>query len=381
MKFNIVTFGCKVNQYESNMMKERMLSSNFFYVENISEANIIVVNTCSVTNVADKKCLKMIRRIKREYPNSILVVAGCSSQNKQEIYENLDIDILIGNKEEILERAKDLNTDLSGVEIINPDTSDRLNDYIEAFYELRKNKGMTMTKAEKIVRDPLYFATMMVKLDDADGMVSGAVHTTGDLLRPGLQIIKTAPKVSVVSSFFIMMVPDSEYGEEGMLLFSDCAVNPNPNADQLAAIAIATAETAEKLCKVEPKVAMLSFSTMGSADHESVTKVREATMKAKELRPDLLIDGELQLDAAIVKKVADQKAPGSLVAGKANVLVFPDLQSGNIGYKLVQRFANASAIGPICQGFAKPINDLSRGCSSEDIVKVVAITAVQASMN
>lgn len=295
--------------------------------------------------------------------------------------EGIAYPILIGNKEEILERAKELNTDLSGVEIIDPDTSDRLNDYIEAFYELRKNKGMTMTKAEKIVRDPLYFATMMVKLDDADGMVSGAVHTTGDLLRPGLQIIKTAPKVSVVSSFFIMMVPDSEYGEEGMLLFSDCAVNPNPNADQLAAIAIATAETAEKLCKVEPKVAMLSFSTMGSADHESVTKVREATMKAKELRPDLLIDGELQLDAAIVKKVADQKAPGSPVAGKANVLVFPDLQSGNIGYKLVQRFANASAIGPICQGFAKPINDLSRGCSSEDIVNVVAITAVQASMN
>ena len=258
--------------------------------------------------------------------------------------EGVAYPILIGNKEEILEKAKELNADLSGVEIIDPDTSDRLNDYIEAFYELRKNKGITMTKAEKIVRDPLYFATMMVKLDDADGMVSGAVHTTGDLLRPGLQIIKTAPGVSVVSSFFIMMVPHSEYGEEGMLLFSDCAVNPNPTVDQLAAIAIATAETAENLCKIEPKVAMLSFSTMGSADHESVTKVREATAKAKNL-------------------------------------VFPDLQSGNIGYKLVQRFANASAIGPICQGFAKPINDLSRGCSSEDILRVVAITAVQASMN
>ena len=286
--------------------------------------------------------------------------------------------ILVGNKEEILNKATVLNVDLTGVEIIDPETSENLSKYIEAFYELRKNKGMTMSKAEKIVRDPLYFGTMMVKLGDADGMVSGAVHTTGDLLRPGLQIIKTAPGVSVVSSFFIMMVPDSVYGEEGMLLFSDCAVNPNPNEDQLAAIAIATAETAKNLCKVEPRVAMLSFSTMGSADHELVSKVRTATEKAKELRPDLLIDGEMQLDAAIVESVASQKAPNSKVAGKANVLVFPDLQAGNIGYKLVQRFAKAEAIGPICQGFAKPINDLSRGCSSEDIVKVVAITAVQA---
>ena len=286
--------------------------------------------------------------------------------------------ILVGNKEEILNKATALKVDLTGVEIIGPETSENLSKYIEAFYELRKNKGMTMSKAEKIVRDPLYFGTMMVKLGDADGMVSGAVHTTGDLLRPGLQIIKTAPGVSVVSSFFIMMVPDSVYGEEGMLLFSDCAVNPNPNEDQLAAIAIATAETAKNLCKVEPRVAMLSFSTMGSADHELVSKVRTATEKAKELRPDLLIDGEMQLDAAIVESVASQKAPNSKVAGKANVLVFPDLQAGNIGYKLVQRFAKAEAIGPICQGFAKPINDLSRGCSSEDIVKVVAITAVQA---
>ena len=286
--------------------------------------------------------------------------------------------ILVGNREEILNKATALNADLTGVEIIDPETSENLSKYIEAFYELRKNKGMTMSKAEKIVRDPLYFGTMMVKLGDADGMVSGAVHTTGDLLRPGLQIIKTAQGVSVVSSFFIMMVPDSVYGEEGMLLFSDCAVNPNPNEDQLAAIAIATAETAKNLCKVEPRVAMLSFSTMGSADHELVSKVRTATEKAKELRPDLLIDGEMQLDAAIVESVASQKAPNSKVAGKANVLVFPDLQAGNIGYKLVQRFAKAEAIGPICQGFAKPINDLSRGCSSEDIVKVVAITAVQA---
>jgi phosphate acetyltransferase len=286
--------------------------------------------------------------------------------------------VLVGNVEKIKEKASSLGVNLDGIEIEDPETSVNLDRYINEFYELRKSKGMTIEKASKIVRDPLYFGTMMVKMDDADGMVSGAIHTTGDLLRPGLQIIKTAPGVSVVSSFFIMMVPGSNYGEEGMLLFSDCAVNPNPNSDQLAAIAIATADTAKKLCKVDPKVAMLSFSTMGSADHEVVDKVRLATEKAKELRPDLLIDGEMQLDAAIVKKVADQKAPNSQVAGKANVLIFPDLQSGNIGYKLVQRFANAEAIGPICQGFAKPINDLSRGCSSDDIVKVVALTAVQA---
>lgn len=286
--------------------------------------------------------------------------------------------VLVGDSAKIKENANELGVNLDGVDIIDPNNSERLQCYINEFYELRKSKGMTLGKAEKIVRDPLYFGTMMVKLDDADGMVSGATHTTGDLLRPGLQIIKTAPGVSVVSSFFIMMVPGSQYGEEGMLLFSDCAVNPNPNYEQLAAIAIATAETARSLCKIEPRVAMLSFSTMGSADHEMVDKVRKATELAKELRPDLLIDGELQLDAAIVNKVANQKAPNSNVAGRANVLIFPDLQSGNIGYKLVQRFANAEAIGPMCQGFAKPINDLSRGCSSDDIVNVVALTAVQA---
>ncbi len=297
---------------------------------------------------------------------------------KKIVDEGIALPILVGNRDSILSQAKAQGVDLEGVEIIDPETSPKLDEYIEAFYELRKSKGMTIEKADKIVRDPLYFGTMMVKLDHADGLVSGAVHTTGDLLRPGLQIIKTAPGVSVVSSFFIMLVPGSQYGEDGMLLFSDCAVNPNPNSDQLAAIAIATAETAKNLCKMDPKVAMLSFSTMGSADHELVDKVRKATEKAKELRPDLDIDGEIQLDAAIVSKVASQKAPNSKVAGSANVLVFPDLQAGNIGYKLVQRFANAEAIGPVCQGFAKPINDLSRGCSTDDIVKVVAITAVQA---
>lgn len=297
----------------------------------------------------------------------------------QKIKENGLADvILVGNEGVIKRKAAELKVNLDGICIIDPETSDKINSYVQEFYEMRKNKGMTMEKAEKIVRDPLYYGTMMVKLGDADGMVSGAIHTTGDLLRPGLQIIKTAPGVSVVSSFFIMVVPGSEYGDEGMLLFSDCAVNPNPTAEQLASIAIATAETAKNLFGMSPKVAMLSFSTMGSADHELVDKVRKATELAKELRPDLLIDGEMQLDAAIVDKVAKQKAPNSKVAGNANVLIFPDLQSGNIGYKLVQRFAKAEAIGPVCQGFAKPINDLSRGCSSEDIVNVVAITAVQA---
>lgn len=286
--------------------------------------------------------------------------------------------ILVGSEENIRKRATALDVNIDGIEIIDPEVSPSIDRYISEFYEIRKNKGMTMEKAEKIVRDPLYYGTMMVKLGDADGMVSGAIHTTGDLLRPGLQIIKTAKGASVVSSFFIMLVPNCEYGEEGLLVFSDCAVNPNPTAEQLASIAISTAETAKSLCKIEPKVAMLSFSTMGSADHELVEKVRKATDIAKELRPDLNIDGELQLDAAIVDKVAKQKAPNSKVAGHANVLIFPDLQSGNIGYKLVQRFAKAEAIGPICQGFAKPINDLSRGCSAEDIVSVVALTAVQA---
>lgn len=326
--------------------------------------------------------MKEIWRMAREDKKKIVLPEGDEERTllacDKIIKNGLAELVLIGNVDNIKAKAKELGANIDSVTIEDPETSERTPLFAKEFYELRKNKGMTLEKAEKIVRDPLYYGTMMVKLGYVDGMVSGAVHTTGDLLRPGLQIVKTAPGVSVVSSFFIMMVPDCKYGEEGLLVFSDCAVNPNPNAEQLASIAIATAETAKKLCSIEPKVAMLSFSTMGSADHELVEKVRNATEIAKERRPDLLIDGELQLDAAIVQKVADQKASGSKVAGKANVLVFPDLQAGNIGYKLVQRFANAEAIGPICQGFAKPINDLSRGCNSDDIVNVVAVTAVQA---
>lgn len=292
--------------------------------------------------------------------------------------ENIADVILVGSRNEIEENAKKFGVNIEGITIEDPQTSERTKAYANELYELRKKKGVTQTMAENIILDPMYYATMMVKNDDAHGMVSGAVHTTGDLLRPGLQIIKTAPGISVVSSFFIMILKDKTYGENGQMLFADCAVNPNPNADELAAIAVATAESAKKFMKFEPKVAMLSFSSYGSAKHELVSKVQEATKKAQELRPDLSIDGELQLDAAIVESVGKKKAAASPVAGKANVLVFPDLQAGNIGYKLVERIAGADAIGPICQGFAKPINDLSRGCSVEDIVNVVAITAVQA---
>lgn len=286
--------------------------------------------------------------------------------------------ILIGSEEVIREKAQKLGLNIEGIEIEDPAKSEKTSEYVKEFYELRKSKGVTEEIAAKTMLDPMYFGTMMVKKDDAQGMVSGAIHTTGDLLRPGLQIVKTAPGISVVSSFFVMLLEDESYGKEGMMLFADCAVNPNPNEDELAAIAISTADTAKKLCGMDPKVAMLSFSTMGSAKHELVTKVQNAVKKANELRPDLAIEGELQADAALVAKVGKQKAPNSKVAGEANVLVFPDLQAGNIGYKLVQRLAGAEAIGPICQGFAKPINDLSRGCSAEDIVNVVAITAVQA---
>lgn len=286
--------------------------------------------------------------------------------------------ILVGSQDKIKENAKNFGVNIEGIEIVDPEVSPKTAEYAKAFYELRKNKGVTEEKALQTVKDPVYYGTMMVKLEDAHGLVSGAVHSTGDLLRPGLQIIKTAPGIKVVSSFFVMELENSPYGDNGTLLFGDCAVNPNPTSEELVSIAISTAENAKTLCGIDPKVAMLSFSTMGSAKHENVNKVVEATRMAKEARPDLAIDGELQLDAAIVDKVASLKAPNSTVAGNSNVLIFPDLQAGNIGYKLVQRFAGAEAIGPVCQGFAKPINDLSRGCSVDDIVNVVAITAVQA---
>ena len=285
---------------------------------------------------------------------------------------------LIGKVDEVKAVAKKFNVDLTGVEIIDQCESPDLADFTEKFYEMRKAKGVTPEKAADTMKDPLFFAAMMVKTGKADGMVAGAINTTGNTLRPALQIIKTAPGITTVSSCFIMEVPNKNLGADGVLLFADCAVNPDPTSEQLAAIAIASANTARALCGFEPNVAMLSFSTKGSAKHDNVEKVQKAVALAKELAPDLNLDGELQLDAAVVQKVADLKAPGSPVAGKANVLVFPDLQSGNIGYKLVQRFAGAEAVGPVSQGFAGPVNDLSRGCSVQDVVSVVAITAVQA---
>lgn len=285
---------------------------------------------------------------------------------------------LLGRKDEIEAAAQKLSVSLDGVGIIDPLTSPDLPAFIEKFYEMRKDKGVTFEKAAETMKDTLFFAAMMIKVGKADGMVAGAINTTGNTLRPALQIIKTAPGISTVSSCFIMEVPNKALGTDGVLLFGDCAINPEPTAEQLAAIAVASANTARALAGIEPAVAMLSFSTKGSAKHELVDKVQQATALAKQLAPNLNLDGEMQLDAAIVPKVAALKAPGSPVAGKANVLIFPDLQSGNIGYKLVQRFAGAEAIGPVSQGFAAPVNDLSRGCSVQDIVSVVAITAVQA---
>ena len=282
--------------------------------------------------------------------------------------------ILLGDEEKIASYGEDL----TGATIINPAKSELLADYANTLYELRKAKGMTEEKAAALVKDPMYYGVMMVKAGDADGLVSGAIHSTGDMLRPALQIIKSKPGIKTVSSCFLMECPDKSYGDDGIMIFADCAVNIDPTAEELANIAIGAADSARALANMEPRVAMLSFSTMGSAKHDNVTKVQEATRIAKEMAPELALDGELQLDAAIVEKVGQLKAPGSKVAGHANVLVFPDLGAGNIGYKLVQRLAGAEAYGPILQGIAKPCNDLSRGCSVEDIVATVAITAAQA---
>ncbi len=285
---------------------------------------------------------------------------------------------LLGDEEEIKKVAEKFNVCLCGIDIINPLTDPDFEHYANGFYELRKAKGMTPEKARETIKNTLFYACMMIKEGKADGMVSGAINTTGNTLRPGLQIIKMAKGINTISSCFIMEIPNKEYGDNGLMLFGDCAININPNPDELASIAIATANTAKTLLGMDPKVAMLSFSTKGSAKHENVDKVTAALAKVKELAPELDVDGELQADAAMVPKVAALKAPGSKVAGHANVLIFPDLQAGNIGYKLVQRLAGAEAVGPVSQGFAKPINDLSRGCSIADIVSVVAITAVQA---
>ena len=288
--------------------------------------------------------------------------------------------ILVGNKEEIMNIAKTNNINIEEAKIVEPQTSPNYEKYANLLYELRKHKGMTIEQAKELALDPVYFGMLMVKDEEtkADGLVSGAIHSTSDTLRPALQILKTAPGTKLVSAFFVMVVPDCEYGSNGTFIFGDSGLNANPNPEDLSEIAISSSKSFKQLVGEEPKVAMLSYSTYGSAKSELTEKVIEATKLLKEKAPELKADGELQLDAAIIPEVAKSKAPGSNVAGEANVLIFPDLDAGNIGYKLVQRLAKAEAYGQLCQGIAKPVNDLSRGCSYQDIAGVIAITAVQA---
>ncbi|MGI5834157.1 MAG: phosphate acetyltransferase [Bacteroidales bacterium] len=286
---------------------------------------------------------------------------------------------LIGNPQEILDLAKQnkLSKIATDAVLVDPVNQPKKEVYANLLYELRKSKGMTPEQAAQLVENPLYLACLMIKNGDADGEVAGALSATGDVLRPALQIVRTLPGISVVSGAFLMFVPDKQYGEDGLLVFADCAVMPNPNAQELAQIAVSTAGTARSIAGFEPRVAMLSFSTKGSAKHEMVDKVTEAVRIAQEMSPKLEIDGDLQADAAIVPAIGKSKAPGSPIAGRANVLVFPSLEAGNIAYKLVQRLASAEAIGPILQGMAAPINDLSRGCSVDDIYKMIVITCNQ----
>ena len=284
--------------------------------------------------------------------------------------------VIVGTEEQVAEVGAGL--DLTGVKVVDPAKDPKAPEYIDKLVELRSKKGMTKEQATDILMNQyLYYGVMMVKMGDADGMVSGACHSTADTLRPCLQILKTKPGTKLVSAFFLMVVPDCEYGANGTFIFADSGLEQNPDPEKLAAIAYSSAESFELLVQQPAKVAMLSHSTMGSAKHADVDKVVEATRIVKEAHPELMVDGEMQLDAAIVPSVGKSKAPNSPVAGEANVLVFPDLDAGNIGYKLVQRLAKAEAYGPVTQGIAKPVNDLSRGCSAEDIVGVVAITAVQ----
>ncbi|MDO4731916.1 MAG: phosphate acetyltransferase [Bacillota bacterium] len=285
---------------------------------------------------------------------------------------------LVGNVEEVQKVAAEVGADLTGVNIVDPAASEWYDDFAETYCKLREKKGMTIEKARETMLKPLYFGVMMVYKNICDGMVAGAQNSTGDVLRPGFEIIKTKPGISAVSGAFLMLTPATQFGENGLLVFADCAVNPTLTADQMAEVAWCTAQTAKDIAGIEePKVAMLSFSTKGSAKHELVDKVTEATRIAKEKYPDMMVDGELQLDAAIVPSVGEFKAPGSPVAGHANVLVFPGLETGNACYKAVQRFSGAEAIGPVLQGMNKPVNDLSRGCSIDDIVNTVAMVCCQ----
>jgi phosphate acetyltransferase len=330
--------------------------------------------------------MELLDRIKqnaRKHNMRIVLPEGYEERNIKAadiaLQEELAQIILIGDPAEINSHAAKLGlTNLSKAKIINPAAHEKKDHYIDMMVEIRKSKGMTREEAAKLIEDPLYLGVLMIKNGDADGEVSGADHATGDVLRPAFHYVKTAPGISVVSGAFLMILPDKNFGENGVIIFADGAVSPDPNEKELAEIAIASAHTARAIAGFEPRIAMLSFSTKGSAKHEMVDKVVNATRIAKELAPDLQIDGELQADAALVEAIGRSKAPGSPIAGKANVLIFPDLNSGNIAYKLVQRLAHAEAIGPILQGMAAPINDLSRGCSVNDIVSMIAITSNQA---
>lgn len=292
------------------------------------------------------------------------------------IKEELADIILLGDSREVSNKIND--EDLDGYDIVDPIKSKNFTFYVNEFYELRKKKGITLNQAKEFMQNPLYFGAMMVRMGEADGMVAGAINTTTDLLKAAFQIIKNAPEYPIVSSCFIMEFQNNQYVKDGVLLFSDCAINTNPTSEQLAIIAISTAETARTIVGIEPRVAMLSFSSKGSAMHEMVNKVVDATNFAKKMSPNLLIDGEIQADAALVDFIGKVKCPDSPIAGRANILIFPDIQAGNIAYKLVERLAGARAIGPVAQGFNKPVNDLSRGCSVDDVVNMIAITAVQA---
>ena len=285
--------------------------------------------------------------------------------------------IILGEEKEIKNLSEKCKLDLKKVTFIDPKKSEKIEEYAKEYYELRKNKGMTEEKAKEIITHPLYFGSMLVRKNIAHGLVAGSDSPTADVMRATLQIIKTSPGINSVSSFFIMVIPDSKLGEEGVFIFSDCAVIPNPTAEQLTDMAISSAKAGRLLLDWTPRVALLSFSTMGSAEHEMVNKVRQALKLIKEKEPNLNVDGELQADAALIPSVGNKKAPGSSVAGKANILIFPDLNAANIGYKLVQRLAGAQAIGPILQGLAKPCSDLSRGCTYKEIVDTVAIVASQ----
>ncbi len=329
------------------------------------------------------KLLEQIIKNAQEHQKRIVLPEGMEPRTLRAteiiIKDNIATVILLGNPGEINNVAEEIGVNIKGAIVVDPETDERRDSYADVMCEIRKSKGLTKEDALDMLKDPLVFATLMIKCGDADGEVAGSVNATGDVLRPAFQFVKTLPGVSVVSGVFLMFVNDPHFGHDGILMFADCAVMPDPDSKQLAEIAVTTAKTAKAIVGMEPRVAMLSFSTKGSADHPLVDKMTEATRIAKEMDPSLKVDGELQLDAAIIPEVASLKAPESEVAGHANILVFPGLESANIGYKLVQRLAGAEAVGPILQGMAAPINDLSRGCSVTDIVNLVAITANQAS--